>query len=167
MTSEHEKAKIKIANNLNINAHHINYTTNTNFNDTKFTNFLSDNRTKKNYIDINKIGHIINENILFNKLKINIALLQYKIFCKTNQAVHENLDKYEDYITTLTKLMNMYNIHVDDPEQLSMNDKITGSMPYEFNKILTDISEFVKRSKNIDTSNSLTTQLNEITDIIS
>ena len=167
MTSEHEKAKIKIAKNLNINAHHINYTTNTNFNNIKFTNFLSDKRTKKNYIDINKIGHIINENILFNKLKINIALLQYKIFCKTNQAVHENLDKYEDYITTLTKLMNMYNIHVDDPEQLSMNDKITGSMPYEFNKILTDISEFVKRSKNIDTSNSLTTQLNEITDIIS
>ena len=152
MTSEHEKAKIKIAKNLNINAHHINYTTNTNFNNIKFTNFLSDKRTKKNYIDINKIGHIINENILFNKLKINIASLQYKIFCKTNQDVHENLDKYEDYITTLTKLINMYNIYADDPEKLSMDDIVTGSSSYEFNKILNDISEFAKRSKNIDPS---------------
>ena len=46
----------------------------------------------------------------------------------------------------------MYNIYADDPEKLSMDDIVTGSSSYEFNKILNDISEFAKRSKNIDPS---------------
>ena len=140
MLTKQKEAKITIANRLHINEHYISDNPNIDFNNDNFNNFILDIETKTNYKDINNLVYIINENNLFNKLKINIASLQYKIFCKTKHHDQEIIDKYIDYITKLNKLLSSYNINVNNPENLS--NSTINTHPSDFTKISEQINHY-------------------------